>query len=262
MVPEVPIAVRVRSQRDAAGVEVLVDVGHAGGDLGGGRRVGVEVALVEADRPDVHRDRPAAAPPPPAPARSSRRRCRPPAPARAASVLRGHGPGEDQRRLLVAGQHLGLDAQPAAYAVGEDRGVAGVAGGRGGAEAEALRRYAVAADDLGELVDRGERALQRLVGEHPGPVDALAEADHPRVADAPRPDAPSARMSAISTLIELVPQSMAATMLMRTVFRIARAVSEADSPAGERPSRTARTTTRRARRWSGAQADSRAGECP
>ena len=54
-----------------------------------------------------------------------------------------HRPGEGQRRLLVAAQHLRRDPQPLPDAVGEDRAVGGVAGGRGGAEPDPLGRYAV-----------------------------------------------------------------------------------------------------------------------
>ena len=46
-------------ERDAAVVEVPVDVDDTRRQLLDGRRVGAEVALVEPDGPDVHRHRPA-----------------------------------------------------------------------------------------------------------------------------------------------------------------------------------------------------------
>ena len=45
-----------------------------------------------------------------------------------------------------------------------------------------IRSTRVRGDERGVLVDRGERALQRLVGEPAGAVDALAEPDHPDLA--------------------------------------------------------------------------------
>ena len=163
-------------ERDPGVVEVPVDVGHARRDLLGGRRVGVEVALVEADGPDVHRHRlPVAALPehqlgrPAADVDDEHRLGR-------HRDLRGDRAGVDQRGLLVAGQHLRLDAQATAYALGEDGRVARVAGRRRRAEADPLGRDAVVAEHPGELVDRREGALQRLVGQHARAVDPLPEA--------------------------------------------------------------------------------------
>ena len=51
----------------------------------------------------------------------------------------GGGPGVDERRLLVARQHLRLHAQATTHALGEDRGVPRVAGRRRGAEAHQHR---------------------------------------------------------------------------------------------------------------------------
>ena len=123
--PEVPIDGAGAVERDPGVVEVAVDVGHAGRDLAprsAGRRGGAARGGGRTRCPST---------PPagrcPAPSTSS---VEP-----AADVddehrlgrhrdLRGDRAGEDQRRLLVAGQHLRLDAEPTAYALGEDGGVA------------------------------------------------------------------------------------------------------------------------------------------
>ena len=88
---------------------------------------------------------------------------------------------EGERGLLGAGQHLGRHAEPGADRLDEDVGVLGVAGRRGGAEPEPVD--VVLADQRGVLVERGEGARQRLVGQPAGRVDALAEPDDPGLAD-------------------------------------------------------------------------------
>ena len=77
---------------------------------------------MEAHRPDVHRDRAARRRPGRrAPARSSRRRCRRPAPARAARDLRALiAPAKTSAASSSPRQHLRLDPEPTAYALGED----------------------------------------------------------------------------------------------------------------------------------------------
>ncbi len=60
--------------------------------------------------------------------------------------------------------------------------VRGVARRRRRAEADPLDRHAVRADGRREVLDRGERAGQRLVGQTAGLVDALPEPDDARLA--------------------------------------------------------------------------------
>ena len=100
-------------------------------------------------------------------------------------------PVEGERRLLLTGHDLRLDAEPLAHAGDEHVGVRGVPAGRGGHEPHPLGRYVVRPDQLGVLVDRGERPLQRLVGEDvrcgrgPGRAGPSAARGRPRPA-APR----------------------------------------------------------------------------
>ena len=123
------------------------------------------------------------------------------------------GAVEGERRLLVTGDDLGLDAQPGADAGDEDVGVLGVPGGRGGAEPDP--GHAVRGDQRGVLVDRGEGPLQRLVREppgarrRPGPVGPSASRARPR-------RGPESGTVPIRSLIVLVPQSIAATRTART----------------------------------------------
>ncbi len=193
------------ADRHRARVEVRVDVGDAGRDLVGGRRVGAQVPLVQAHRADVHRDRgdvgPVAAEPrtssvepPPMSTTSTgsagacRRLRTAPSKASAASSSPETTSGSTPSRCADPGD--------------EDLGVLRVPAGRGGAEPDPVD--VVRGDQGGVLVDGREGPLQRLVGEPAGRVDALAEPDHPHLAHArPRAAAP------ISSLMVLVPQSIA-----------------------------------------------------
>ena len=181
----------------------------AGRDLGGGRRVGVQVPLVQPDRADVHRV-------------ARRRRARPsprissvePPPMSTTSTgVAGvvaqvaDRAVEGQRGLLGAGDHLGRRRRAAR--------------GRPRRRRRRWRRRGwprwrrtgsastpCAAIERGVLVDRGERARQRLVGEPAGAVDVLAEPDDPHLAPDRRR---SGERRPTSSLIVLVPQSIAAT---------------------------------------------------
>ena len=93
----------------------------------GGRRVGVQVPLVQPHRADVHRVARRRGDPSPSPRISS---VEPPpmsttstGPARRLAQV-AHRAVEGQRRLLVAGDHLGLDAEPGAHAGAKTVGVA------------------------------------------------------------------------------------------------------------------------------------------
>ena len=84
------------------------------------------------------------------------------------------GADEGRQRLLLAGEHLRPDAEDRLDRVRELVGVLGVACGRGGAEPDAVG--AQHRDQLGVLAGGLQRAVDRLVGQTPGGVDALAEA--------------------------------------------------------------------------------------
>ena len=148
------------------------------------RRVGVQVALGQPHRADVHRVPPTSA------GRAPRTSSVEPPPMSTTSTGGSSGvrrsrtaPSNDQGRLLVARQHLGSTPEPRrARRRGRRRRcaasrVAEVAQNR--TPGDVVRR-----DQGGVLVDRRERARQRLVGEPAGRVDALAEPDHPRLAHA------------------------------------------------------------------------------
>ena len=183
IVPDVPMAVRRPLERDAGRRRGAASMSarQAATSAGGGR-VAVEVPLVEAHRPDVHRDRPALAAlaehqlgraaadvdhqhrlgAAPGPGRRSPRRrpARPPRHPTAPRARRPAGgvrPRRRRRRCWRRGWPTWRRSGPA-------------------------RGHAVVADHRGELVDRREGALQRLVGQHAGRVDALPEAHDARVA--------------------------------------------------------------------------------
>ena len=87
--------------------------------------------------------------------------------------------GEGEGRLLLAAHDLGRDVsaevlvEGGAHAVDELRGVARVAGGRGGHEADPLGAQLTARHGI--LPRDAQRALHRLGGDRPGAVDAVAE---------------------------------------------------------------------------------------
>ena len=140
IVPDVPITVRALPIAMPDGVEVPRDVGDAGGDLLGRRRVGVQVPLVQPHGPHVHRRRL------PRSVLAEDQLGGPAADVDDEHRLVGHRveradrTGVHQGGLLGAGQHVGGHPEPLAHAVDEDGGVAGVAGGRGGAEAGPVGR--------------------------------------------------------------------------------------------------------------------------
>ena len=85
----------------------------AGRDLGGGRRVGVQVPLVQPHRADVHGVRRVRRGTGRGSARSSRRRCRSTSTGSAGVVAQVTDRAvEGERGLLVAREHLGPDAEP------------------------------------------------------------------------------------------------------------------------------------------------------
>ena len=185
----------------------------------GGRRVGVQVPLVQPHRADVHRVRgvgPAA--------RSPRISSVEPPPMSTTSTGSAGGVAqvahrtvEGERGLLVA-RTAPRARRRAARAPRRRRRRRSRRRGwprwrRSGSAVDVVRP-----DQRGVLVDRGERPLQRLVGQPAGAVDVLAEPDHPRS----RGPSTSGR-SPISSLIVLVPQSIAATAQSRRRPRTRRA---------------------------------------
>ena len=146
----------------------------------------------------------------PGPARSSRRRCRRPAPARPAhpQVADRAGEGErapPRRPTAPRARRRGGRATP----VGEDRGVRGVAGGRGGAEA-----------DPGDVVARRSARRTRRARRTPAPAPRRRAARCGRRPGRAGPSAVSrtatSGRSPISSLMVLVPQSIAAIVLTRS----------------------------------------------
>ncbi len=87
------------------------------------------------------------------------------------------GARKGQLGLLVAGDHLGNDAEDVLHPAGEVLPVLRVPGRGGRREPHAVRRDAVPRDGRGVLAAGGERPLQRLGGQAARPVHALAEAD-------------------------------------------------------------------------------------
>ena len=123
-----------------------------------------------------------------------------------------HRAVEGERRLLVPGDHLGLDAEPLAHPGDEDVGVRGVPGRRGGAEPDPRRRHVVRARSA-RRTRRSRRtpapAPRRRAGRcgrRPGRAAPSASRGRRRRAASP-----------ISSLIVLVPQSIAATGPSRAV---------------------------------------------
>ena len=92
------------------------------------------------------------------------------------------GAGEDERRLLVAGQHLGRHAEPLANPGGEDLGVARRRGWRTWRRSGPGRRRAPAISAAYSSMAANVRASASSAS-RPVRVDALPEPDHPRLAD-------------------------------------------------------------------------------
>src|SRR6478735_6926898 len=154
-----------------------VDVGLRGGDLIRGGRIAAQVPFGHPDAADVDR---AGRDDAVGVAQHELR-------ASAAEVHHQHGvlpaggqhtagAGEGQRGFLVAGDHLGFDAEDVADAVDEDLAVAGIAGGGRGHEAYLFG--AVLADEGSVVPGRGEGALKRFLGQFARGVHALAKPDH------------------------------------------------------------------------------------
>ena len=92
-----------------------------------------------------------------------------------------HRTDERQGGLLVAGDHLGLDAQHGVHHRGEVVAVGGIAGGAGGHHADGRR--AVPPDQVGEVDECVPGAFDCLGGQPAGAVDALTEPDDAHVAN-------------------------------------------------------------------------------
>ena len=90
------------------------------------------------------------------------------------------GAGEGQLGLLVAGDDLRVLAERGVHHLGEVAAVGGVPGGRGGDHPGAHRTGG--ADHRGVVGERAPGAVERVLGQPPGGVDALAEPDHPHLA--------------------------------------------------------------------------------
>ena len=153
-----------------------------------------------------------------APARSSRRRCRRPAAAAAhdAGSPRDRA-GERQRRLLAAGDHLGIDARARRRTIATNSprfvGVAGGAGRHhphplGAAVGGSPRRTRRARPGCA----RAPRGRAARCGRRPGRAGRCASA---RSTSTQARHRRRRRASATSSRIELVPQSIAATLTPR-----------------------------------------------
>ena len=144
----------------------------------------------------------------PGSARSSRRRCRPPAPGgRAASREVRTAPSKDSAASSSPDSTSGSTPSRARTPVDEDVGVGGVAGRRGRAEPDRVARRAAAISAAYSSIAANARSsassASRPVRSTSWPSRTIAH-----LADR----APSGR-SPISSLIVLVPQSMAATVM-------------------------------------------------
>ena len=111
-------------------------------------------------------------------------------------------PSKDSAASSSPRHDLGLDAEPRPDPGDELVGVRGVPGGRGRHEPHPIRRHAVRPDQRGVLVDRGERPLQRLVGEPAGAVDVLAEPHHPHLADVDVRQRPDQQLDGVGAAVD------------------------------------------------------------